>query len=266
MVSPHPVHRGSFLARNRTTRGRPQYVRHAQWPHGSRYRRIFSHARAASNRWRYAQRLAAALNKISQKHRIQPDKETAMPAIGPALWSKNGSRRTDMMSPRKWWIVVGLFSVVATVLAVLWFWHRCPDDPGVIVRIECSHDRGYSLPNDHPWDLDLDGDGVGTLTIHPGVTEQPEQRRHVSVSMAAFQKAIRENHLCELPSQIGAPTPDASTDRMRIRTTNLDKTITLDFVDPRKLSEDDRRAFRLWDVIQGWASDAKAANQPNRPK
>jgi hypothetical protein len=160
-----------------------------------------------------------------------------------------------MASRRKRTTVLGLIGAAAIVLAALWIWNRCADDPGVIVRIEGFH-QGGNATNDYSWDLDLAGDGVGTLRIKPGFTEQ---RRHVSVSMAAFQKAIRENRLCELPSQIGAPTPDAGTDRMRIRTTNVDKTITLDFVDPRKLSDQDRRAFRLWDVIQGWAHAAKAA-------
>ena len=126
-------------------------------------------------------------------------------------------------------------------------WSRCPSDPGAILLVECSHQGGYS-ETDYWWHMNLDGSGNGNLVIDERLRTS-EKGRAIFVPLAELQKAVRGRRLCELPSVIGAPAVHSPTNRMRIKTTNLDKTITFEYVDPRKVKDDDRRAFRLWNVI-----------------
>jgi hypothetical protein len=126
-------------------------------------------------------------------------------------------------------------------------WRRCPSDPGAILLVECSHQGGNSAA-DYWWHLSLDGSENGNLVIDANLGTR-EKGRAISVPLAELQKAVRECRLCDLPSVIGAPANHFPTNRMRIKTTNLDKTITFEYVDPRKVKDDDRRAIRLWNVI-----------------
>jgi hypothetical protein len=138
--------------------------------------------------------------------------------------------------------LIALFAAGAIAL-----WSRCPSDPGAILLVECSHRGGYS-ETDYWWHLSLDGSGNGNLVIDERLRTS-EKGRAISVPLAELQKAVRECRLCELPSVIGVPAVDSPTSRMRIKTTNLDKTITFEWVEPRNVKDDDRRAFRLWNVI-----------------
>lgn len=139
--------------------------------------------------------------------------------------------------------LIALLVALLAAGAIAW-WRRCPSDPGAIVLVECSHQPG--MAGGDWWHLSLDGSGNGNLVndFNPR-----KKGRAISVPLAELQKAIRECRLCDLPSAIGAPGDPFPSNRMRIKTTNLDKTITLDHVDPRTVTDDDRRAFRLWNVI-----------------
>ncbi len=126
-------------------------------------------------------------------------------------------------------------------------WSRCPSNPGAILLVECSHQAGNSVA-DYWWHLNLDGSGNGNLVIDANLGTR-DKRRAISVPLAELQKAVRECRLCDLPSVIGYAATDHPRNRMRIKTTNLDKTITFESVDPRNVKDDDRRAFLLWNVI-----------------
>jgi hypothetical protein len=85
--------------------------------------------------------------------------------------------------------------------------------------------------------------------------------------LAELQKAVYENHLGELPSQIGRAAPDSPTNRMRIKTTNIDKTITYEYVQPVDRNDDVvQRANRLWKVVQQCVDKSLAIKRPAIPK
>jgi hypothetical protein len=163
------------------------------------------------------------------------------------------------MTTQRWRLTIAALFAVAVVGAVLWYWQRCPSEPGIIQQVECSH-RGGNATNDYSWNLKLDGAGNGTLTVNPGATEK-RQALSVPKKIAELQQAIGEYHLCELPTQIGGPTADASSDRLRIKTTTLDKSITIDFVNPSEVNDDDRRAYRILKIVQGCVADHANASK-----
>jgi hypothetical protein len=131
--------------------------------------------------------------------------------------------------------------------------------------VECSHQAG-TLTGDYWWNLDLDANGSGTLTINPGFSEK-RQPLSVPLRLAELQKAVYENHLCELPSRIGRAVPDSPRDRMRIKTTNIDKTISYEYVQPDDRNDDVvHRANRLWKVIQQCVDESLAIKGPAIPQ
>ena len=153
-------------------------------------------------------------------------------------------------------------TVVITLIlgaAVLWYWRRCPAEPGRILQVECSHEGGM-LANDFWWNLALDAKGNGRLIISPGSTREKRLPIAVPKTITQLQKAVDQWPLCNLPSNIGGAVPDESTDRMRIKTENIDKTITIQFVDPRNADDDVRRIYGLWKVIQDSVDNSTRPN------
>ena len=148
------------------------------------------------------------------------------------------------------------FIATVALCVLVWIWQRCPSDPGTILRVECSYEQG-NVTDDHSWKLDLDSTGNGTLTVDPGFHEKrlPLSAPH---RIAELQNAVDENRLCALPSQIGGRVVDSSSRRMKIQTTTFEKTITMDYVQPRDVNNDVLYARRLWDVIRASVDDAKA--------
>lgn len=142
------------------------------------------------------------------------------------------------------------------VVAVGWYlsrWHsssgKILTDPGTILSVECSHEAGNAT-NDYEWRLVLDANGKGTFTKWPSLFSSQSVPISVPHEMPEIQKAVNASHLSQLPAQIGAAVVDHSADRMRIKTTNLDKTITIEYVQPSDENDDARSARRLWAALQ----------------
>jgi hypothetical protein len=131
---------------------------------------------------------------------------------------------------------------------------------GPIVKVECHHSAGTTT-GDYAWDLKIDARGHGELAIYEHI--RLPARLPVTMPVAELQKLIQECNLGRLPSQIGLPTADAPKNRMRIRTANLDKTITIDFLEPKKETAETRCALRLWGLINEWVQRARKSKPPN---
>ncbi|HET6327276.1 MAG TPA: hypothetical protein VFG04_21520 [Planctomycetaceae bacterium] len=139
----------------------------------------------------------------------------------------------------------GLLVATLLVAGVFWWTHRCPSDVGALVDLECSHERGNN-PSDHSWTLKVDAAGKGTL-VQERITRQISAPREI----LAFERALPDSRLCDLPSEIGGQVLDGARNTMRIKTTALDKTIALGYVPP-----DDPwdsavlRAEKLWQLAE----------------
>jgi hypothetical protein len=125
---------------------------------------------------------------------------------------------------------------------------RILTDLGTILSVECWHEGGNAT-DDAQWSLTLDAQGNGSLAK----SRRPPIRVSVPKAIPELTKAIRACRLSELPSRVGYTTVDHSANSLRIRTTTLDKTITIDFVPAG--DEDGRCAQELWGVIQRCAGD-----------
>jgi hypothetical protein len=120
-------------------------------------------------------------------------------------------------------------------------------DPGSILSVDCIAEGGW--PANGPWRLSLDAQGNGSFA------RWHRSPIHVSLPkvMPELTKAIRKYRLSELPPPSEYGMVDHGTIALRIKTTTLDKTITVDrypFGD-----EEHRRALQIWDVIERGASD-----------
>jgi hypothetical protein len=144
----------------------------------------------------------------------------------------------------KWSCALAL--AILCIAAVYWWWHLCPSDVGTLVELECTHEPGNAT-GDYSWTLKVDAKGNGTDVV--------DKKNPRSISAAhgirEFQKALADSRLCELPSEIGGRVVDGGWGVMRIKTTTLEKTITLGYVQP-----DDRwnsevlRAEKLWQLAE----------------
>jgi hypothetical protein len=129
-------------------------------------------------------------------------------------------------------VAIASLAIVAIALAG-WFWltrHTNAEpiltDAGPILSVECRQ-GGAHLTNGE-WSLTLDAQGNGFFAKwwnSPIKVSLPKV-------IPELTKAIRACRLSELPSQVGYKTVDHGVSTMRIKTTNLDKTITIDFVPP----------------------------------
>jgi hypothetical protein len=151
--------------------------------------------------------------------------------------------------------IVGLVSTVA-VVCIAWFLlrrslkpERILTDPGTILSVECMHKPGNAT-DDYEWLLTLDATGSGTFTKWPSLFSRTSVPISVPKQIPQLQKAVNDCRLSQLPLQIGGAVPDSSTDRLRIKTTHLDKRITIGFVQPGDDNDDVRCAHRLWTAIQ----------------
>jgi len=145
---------------------------------------------------------------------------------------------------------VAIAALILAVSVAVWYSQRCPSVPGDIVFVECSHVAGNEVGNLIWWKLELDANGNGTLTVSRAGA--PDRRGPVSApkTIDALQNAIAQWPFCDLSSQIGGAVPDSSTDKMRIKTENFDKAVTIQFVDPRNIDDDVRHVNELWTEIQ----------------
>jgi hypothetical protein len=151
-----------------------------------------------------------------------------------------------------------LVAIAATVAVawIAWFLlrrglhqERILTDPGPILSVECTHKPGNAT-NDYEWSLTLDANGNGEFTKWPSLFSRRSVPISVPQQIPQLQKAVNDCRLSQLPSQIGGAVLDSSTDRLRIKTTHLDKTITIGFVQPAEDNDDVRCVYRLWTAIQ----------------
>jgi hypothetical protein len=149
----------------------------------------------------------------------------------------------------KWLLVLG--AALLCVGGVLWWLERCPSDLGTLVELEGSHSGGMTV-GDSGWELKMDASGIGTVATWDG-GKAPRRFTAAPRGLREFQKALTEYRLCDLPAQIGHRVPDSSWDRMRIKTTTLDKTIVISYVDPEHRHDRDVIcAQRLWELVYGF--------------
>lgn len=150
------------------------------------------------------------------------------------------------VSRRLW--VIGLLLVFAFPLAWFFFWPA--PDPGQILAVECEFSQGYSLSS-YSWDLKLDATGKGTYSLYG--FRYKKRPSSISVPIAKLQQAIQDNALATLPSNLGERVPpDSPSVKMRIKTTKLDKTISLHWGDPGIFDIYHTRAYSLFFIIQSW--------------
>ena len=137
---------------------------------------------------------------------------------------------------------LALIAILA-VAAVAWFWLRCPSDPGTILNVQCTHERGSMSAT--AWILQLDGQGNGNLSIRG--------RRYVISSpqgIAQLQAVLPECRICDIPSDMGFDDVDHKVDRLRITTTTLDKSFTVQTVPRDEMDVNYHRFERMWKIVE----------------